>query len=115
MANPVKIARLEATIQTIINNALVNEVKNKYARFATVTHVSLTKDVSVAKIYLDCLNRDEMDKVLENVRRVSGFLRTMIAKKLNLWQAPELRFVADESITYASKIEALLEQIKQEK
>lgn len=113
MANQIKLARLEQQIMNIINKALMTEVENKYAQYATVTKVELSKDTSVAKIYLDCLKREHINKVIENVEKVSGFLRTKIAKALNLYKAPQLKFVDDKTIDYANNIEKLLNEIKE--
>lgn len=113
MPNKIKLARYESLIQETINHALNYEVNNKIAANATVTRVELANDLSVAKIYLDCLHRENADKVVENVQRVSGFLRTKVAHALNAYKAPELRFYSDKTIDYANNIDALLRQIKE--
>lgn len=113
MANQIKLARLEATIAQVLNNALSLEVENPYAKFATVTHVQLSKDCTLAKIYLDCLDRQKINKVLENVQKVSGFLKTKVAKAINLYKAPELKFLDDKTIDYVDKIDSLLKSIKE--
>ena len=113
MANKIKIARYETTILEVINTALNYEVNNKIATNATVTRVELTNDLSVAKIYLDCLHRENIDKIVANVEKVSGFLRMKVANALNTYKAPELRFYPDKSIDYANNIDELLKQIKE--
>ncbi|GAA5414801.1 30S ribosome-binding factor RbfA [Ureaplasma ceti] len=113
MPSGVKLARFESIVKDTINKALTNEVKNKIASNATVTSVQLTNDLSVARIYLDCLNRENIDKIISNVEKVKGFLRTKVAHALNAYKAPELRFFADSTIDYANKIEQLLNEIKE--
>lgn len=113
MPNNVKLARYESIIKDTLNNALNYEVNNKLAANATVTRVELTNDLSVARIYLDCLHRENIDKIITNVVKVSGFLRNKVAHALNAYKAPELRFMADKTIDYANNIENLLKQIKE--
>ena len=53
MSNQIKISRYESTIQSVINDTIINEVNNKIVKYATVTAVKLSNDLSTAKIYLD--------------------------------------------------------------
>lgn len=48
---------------------------------------------------------------LARLKKCSGFIRTMIAKRVNLRITPELVFLFDESIEYGSRIDAILENI----
>lgn len=111
MANKVKISRYEEIIKQVVNNAISQEVNNKYARFASITNVTLTNDLSYAKLYIDCLDRSVIDKVIENLNLVKGFLRTKVSHALNIYKTPQLVFVSDETIDYVKKIDDLLNEI----
>ena len=114
MANEVRVARLESLIKDVINNALANEINDKIAKLARVTAERLSNDLSVAKIFLDAHKRESMLKVLENVNKVSGLLRSKLAAEWTSYKVPELRFVIDETIDYANHIDELFKKIKQQ-
>lgn len=115
MANKIKLARYEETIKQVINNALTYETNNKYAKFASVVSVSLTNDLSYAKIYIDCLDRKSIDKVIENLNKIKGFLRTKVSHALNIYKTPQLIFQSDTTIDYVKKIDELFEEINKKK
>lgn len=78
--------------------------------FVTVTNVTMSPDLSVAKVYLSFVlddNRQEMMDTLNqrksDVRRVLG---NRIGKAVRV--VPELIFYLDESADYASHIDQLL-------
>lgn len=113
MANKIKLARYEEIIKQVINNALNYEINNKIAKNATITTVTLTNDLSYAKVYIDCLYRENIAKIIENVNKLKGFLRTKVSHTLNIYKTPELIFLPDETIDYVNKIDELLKQIKE--
>ena len=111
MANKIQLARYEEIIKQVLNNALNYEVNNKFAKNATVTNVTLTNDLSFAKIYIDCLHRENIDIIINNLNLVKGFLRTKISQTLNTYKTPNLLFYPDKTIDYSQKIEELINQI----
>lgn len=48
---------------------------------------------------------------LARLKKCSGFIRSMIAKRVNLRVTPELVFLFDESIEYGSRIDAIIDKI----
>ncbi len=81
--------------------------------FVTVTNVTMSPDLSVAKVYLSFVlddNRQEMMDTLNqrksDVRRVLG---NRIGKAVRV--VPELIFYLDESADYASHIDQLLSDL----
>lgn len=75
----------------------------------SITDVEVTNDLRFAKVYVSMLtdmnqSRDNL-KVLE---KAGGYLRTELAKRLQLRYTPELIFKLDQSIEYGSKINNIL-------
>ena len=107
--------RVAALIKETIAGALTTKVKDPRVGFVTVTSVAVTRDVSVATIMLSVLGgEEERQSALEGMGSARGFLRTMIARKLDLRVAPELRFKIDRGLEYAARIEELLADNKEE-
>jgi ribosome-binding factor A len=65
--------------------------------FISVTAVDTTPDLKYAKVYYSCLSGNKKD-VAKGLRQASGYMRTQLAKTLNLRMTPELTFVEDQSI-----------------
>lgn len=77
----------------------------------SVTKVDTTPDLRFARIYVSMINAKSNKGNLARLKKCSGFIRTMIAKRVNLRITPELVFLFDESIEYGSRIDAILESI----
>jgi ribosome-binding factor A len=76
----------------------------------TVTIVRVTKDLSMAKVYLSIFGgKDNEDSYKEIVKKASQ-IRSELAKivKNQLRKTPELQFYVDDSLDYAMKIDELL-------
>lgn len=112
MSNNIKILRYESLIKDILNNLIKMEVQNKIAKFATITYVKLSSDLSNAKIYLDCLDRSKIDNVINEINKLKGFFRTELSRHLTIYKTPTLSFYKDATIDYVDNIEKLFKQIK---
>lgn len=65
----------------------------------TVSRVSITKDLSFAKVFVSFLFEGEsLLKVVKAFERASGFIRSELARSLQLRHTPQLRFLADETL-----------------
>ena len=93
-----------------------NEVKDsRVSPFCDVTGVELTPDLKYCKVYVSCLGSEEsLGKTIEGLKAASGFLRRELAQSLNLRHTPELQFVADHSVEYGSRMDALINKVKEE-
>ena len=93
-----------------------NEVKDsRVFPFCDVTGVELTPDLQYCKVYVSCLGSEEsLGKTIEGLKAASGFLRRELAQSLNLRHTPELQFVADHSVEYGSRMDALINKVKEE-
>ena len=78
--------------------------------FVSVTGADVTPDLKYAKIYYSHLQGDAKE-VAKGLKSSSGFIRRMLAERLNLRMTPELTFVEDGSIEYGAKISKILEGI----
>lgn len=115
MADNIKISRYESIILTVINNSLKLEIDNKVLKFATATSVKLTKDLSLATVFLDCLDRNKIENVVFEANRLKGFFKGKLSKVLKTYKTPNIKFVVDEVIDYVDNIEKLFKEINEEK
>ena len=58
------------------------------------------------------LNFKNLKKTMEGLKEATGFIRTQVAKTINLRITPELIFELDDSLEYGEKIEKILKELK---
>ena len=78
----------------------------------TISEVSVSPDLSNARIYVMTLGGIDIDKVLPVLNQVAPLLRHHLASKVYLRRLPVLKFVADESYDTAERISRLFSSIQ---
>lgn len=99
---------LKKEISQIINYELSNP---NVTGLISVTKAKITPDLKYAKIYVSILNSKNLKETLAGLKKSSGYIRTEIAKRINLRITPELIFELDDSLEYGAKIDSILKDI----
>lgn len=100
---------LKREIGTIVSQKLNNSALRN--GLISVTSVDTSPDLKQAKVYVTMINVGNKKDALAALKKSSGFIRTEIARKVNLKYTPELIFLFDESIEYGDKIDNILREI----
>jgi ribosome-binding factor A len=102
--------RVEAQIQRVLAEMMSREVRDPRVGPLTVTQVSLSKDKSVARVYVVPFAQEVAahPELLEGLRAAAGFLRGEVGRRVGLRHAPRLDFVLDDSFDRAARLESLL-------
>ncbi len=103
-----KIARL---IQKDLSAIFQDQSHNHFSgSLITVTKVSVTKDLSLAKIYLSLFATKDKNTLLEMIRtRTREVRRELGTRERNqLRVIPDLQFFIDDSLDYIDNIDHLL-------
>lgn len=74
----------------------------------TITRVSVSRDLSLATIYIQMLEDEDVTRMLAGLGRASGYLRRQIGARLHMKKIPELRFRHDEKLAQADRLDHLL-------
>ena len=80
----------------------------------SVTRVKVTPDLKYAKVYVSLLNSKSVEKTMQGLKESAGFMRSQVAKIVNLRVTPELVFEYDDSIEHGEKIDNILKQISKQ-
>ncbi|MDE5830894.1 MAG: 30S ribosome-binding factor RbfA [Clostridia bacterium] len=116
--NTNRLGRIDEELKKEISTIINYEIKNpKITGLISVTKTKVTPDLKYAKVYVSILNSKNVKETLANLKKSSGYIRTEIAKRINLRITPELVFVLDDSMEYGAKIDQILKEImpKEEK
>jgi len=81
-----------------------------------ITDVKVDRELNFASIYVSALEGQERaDEILEGFEHAAGYLRSNLAKEIQLRTFPELRFYWDETPERADRIERLIDTLKEQK
>ena len=81
----------------------------------SVTKVKVTPDLKYAKVSVSILNSKNIKATLAGLKQSAGYIRTELAKRVNLRNTPELIFELDDSMEYGAKIDSILKEIMPKK
>ena len=87
--------------------ALLRELKDPRVqdKLLTVVRVHLSGDGSTAKIYISAMEGIEAAReAVKGLKSAGGFMRGELTRRLHMRKAPELRFIADNSIEEGTQI-----------
>lgn len=105
--------KMNNIIQRELSSILQTEVKDPAIGFCTITGVSITNDLSIAKVYVTFLDK-YTKKHMQALEHSKGFIRSLLAKRLTIRKCPELQFVLDTSLEYGNKIESIIDELNKE-
>jgi ribosome-binding factor A len=96
----------------ILANLFISEVFIPEAGLLTVTKVSVTDDLKIARVYLSFLeNKKPVEDILEILESKHNIIRRQMGLKLTLKYIPQLQFYYDDSIEHAQRINDLIQKI----
>lgn len=102
--------RIEEQIHRILSHVLRSGARDPQLHQAIVTEVRVSRDLSVARVFVSSLDpQADHLQLLQAFQRAGGFLRSEVAAGLSVRQVPELRFQFDDSLDRAAHMDALLE------
>lgn len=111
--NENRLNRINEELKKEISQIISFELKNPDATgLISVTKVKITPDLKYAKVYVSLLNSKNEEKTIEALKSSAGFIRSSIAKRINLRITPELVFEKDDSMEYGMKIDSILKDLK---
>ena len=88
---------------------IIREIKDPRVSDAliTVTAADVTADLKYAKIFYSSITGDDPE-LKKGLKSASGFVRSQLAKRLNMRITPEITFVYDESVEHGIRIAKIL-------
>ena len=114
--NDARLNRINEELKKEISNVLTFELKNpNVTGLISVTKAKITPDVKYAKIYVSILNSKNLEKTMQGLKDSAGFIRSQVAKTINLRITPELVFELDDSMEYGMRIDNILKEINENK
>lgn len=112
---PKRAIRVADAIRNELAVLLLQRSGDPRLRDVLISRVTLSDDLRQARIYYSILcDREKIDEVRKALERATGFMRSHLAKTINLRFTPELRFWYDEGAEKVAEVEQLLAEIARE-
>lgn len=109
-------SRVADQLRAEITDLIAREVHDPGIGFLTITHVKVTPDLQVARVYYTTLGDDKARRESQRaLQRAAPFLRRHIGRRLHLKRVPELEFFFDEAVERGDRIEQILQEISSER
>ncbi len=106
--------RIAEAIRQEVSLIIHDKLKDPRLGFVTIIRVEITKDLRLAKVFYSVLGKEEDHrKTEEALASALGYIRSLVAERLNLRLATELVFKEDRSTEYSVRIEEVLRDIKE--
>jgi ribosome-binding factor A len=116
MPSGIRLKRIQDQIQRVLTDILENQVNDPRVESVYITDVEVDRELDYANIYVSSLAGEaQSEEILEGLENASGFIRYTLSQEIKLRVMPRLRFYWDETPERADRIEALLEEIREER
>lgn len=110
--NSIKNVRINAEVQKVLAEVIRSDLKDpRIPQFTSVTDVQVAPDLKTCKVWVSILGSPEQEQeAMIRLKSAEGYLKSQLAKQLNLRNTPELRFYLDKSIEYGNHMAKLIEE-----
>ena len=114
--NSIKNTRINGEVMKELSNIIRNEIKDpRIHALTSVVSVDVTPDLKYCKAYISVLGDEEAQKeTIQGLKSAEGYIRTQLARTVNLRNTPELTFVLDQSIEYGVNMSKLIDSVNKD-
>lgn len=109
-------SRVAEAIRNELSILLISKVGDPRLHSASISRVDVTDDLSLARIYFTVFgDKKERRDAEKGFQRASGFMRSHIAKTLNLRFTPVLQFQYDSVADKVAELDEIFKEIADER
>lgn len=111
--NSVKNTRVNGEVQRVLAEIIRGEIKDpRINQMTSVVSVEVAPDLKTCKAWISVLGDEESQKdTLAGLRSAQGYIKNQLARKINLRNTPEIRFIIDQSIEYGVTMSKMIDDI----
>ena len=103
--------RIAAELRREVSLVVHEAVRNGELPSVSVSEVEVTRDVSLARVYVTALVGEQGAAAVKLLNEHAKEFRRELAKTLRLRHMPELRFAYDDSVDRGERIDRLLRDL----
>lgn len=104
--------RLEQDVKVALSNIITYDVKEpSVTGLISVTDVKITPDQKYAKVYVSVFGKQNKEKVIEALKKATGYIKGELARKVRMRNIPSLQFELDDSIEYGAYMDKVIDEV----
>lgn len=111
--NSVKNTRVNGEVMRVLAEVIRSEIKDpRINPMTSVVAVEVASDLKTCKAWISVLGNEESQKdTLAGLKSAEGYIRNQLARKINLRNTPEIRFIIDQSIEYGVNMYRMIDEV----
>ena len=115
--NSIKNTRINEEVLRELSNIIRGEIKDpRINPLTSVVAVEVAPDLKTCKAFISVLGEeDSQQATLAGLKSAEGYIRSKLAKNINLRNTPEIRFVLDQSIEYGVNMSKLIDDVNRDR
>jgi ribosome-binding factor A len=103
--------RVDDQMRQVIAEALLTKVADPRIGMVSVIRVQVSSEFDTARVWVTVLGgEEERERSMQGLRSAATFLQSEIARAMRIRRVPRLRFLYDESLDRAFRIDAALRE-----
>ena len=109
----IKQTRINNEVRRALSEIFENDLHDaRIHPMTSILSVQVTQDLKFCKVEVTVLgNEEEIAQTKEGLESAKGFIRSRLAKTLNLRNTPELTFVMNDNIDYAIRMSKRIDEV----
>ena len=114
--NSIKSTRINEEVKRVLAEIIRSEIKDpRIQPFTSVVEVEVAPDLKTCKAWISVLGDEEAVKnTLAGLHSAEGYIKNQLARKINLRNTPEIRFIMDQSIAYGVSMSKLIDDVNKD-
>ena len=111
--NSMKNTRINGEVQKELAEIIRGEIKDpRISPLTSVISVEVAPDLKTCKAWISVYGDDHVaEDTLAGLRSAEGYIRRELARRINLRNTPEIRFIVDQSIAHGVKMSKLIDEV----
>ncbi|MFT4608980.1 MAG: ribosome-binding factor A [Cellvibrionaceae bacterium] len=105
--------RVADAVKRILATLIQQEINDPRVGMVNINDVVVSRDLAIAKAYITFIGRDDDTQCAEGtvvLNKASGYLRSLLAKKLSLRTTPKLQFFYDKTPIRGQALSSLIDR-----
>lgn len=117
--NSIKSTRINGEVRRELADIIRGEIKDPRINMMTsVIAVEVAPDLKTCKAWISVLGDEKSCKdTMDGLKSAEGYIKNQLAKRINLRNTPEIRFILDQSIAYgvdmSHKIDTVVKEMNE--
>ena len=114
--NSVKNTRINGEVHKVLAEIIRGEIKDpRINPMTSVVSVEVAPDLKTCKAWISVLGNEQSQKdTLQGLKSAEDYIRNQLARKINLRNTPEIRFILDQSIEYGVNMSKRIDDVNRE-